>query len=195
MRTRYQNLSHHRKKRFSKIVKIGFISLSVITMSGVVWWSFKSESNDRHHKPFSKSVTENKLHTIQYTSHDEKGNKRTLNASRGVQISKDHFDVENPIFYFDTKRGESIQVQAKSAILDQAKKMIEAKGGITVVSSQGYRIETPQATLDTEKSVIAGDHGVKAEYNQAIAKARSFSFDQSRRILSLSGNVVLNSKM
>ena len=87
-------------------------------------------------------------------------------------------------------RGErDYRLLAASGIYDRDRSRLDLNDGIEVTTSDGYRFQTPSATVDLERSWVAGSEPIDGGGPGGTLSADRFEFEDGGRILRFEGRV------
>jgi lipopolysaccharide export system protein LptC len=82
-----------------------------------------------------------------------------------------------------------VHLLAASGIYDRASEDVELAGGIEVTTSDGYRFETPSATVNLERGRVAGRQPIEGSGPSGTIAAKRFEFRDGGDVLRFNGRV------
>lgn len=84
----------------------------------------------------------------EYKSTDNKNQPYTITADRGVETSAEEIDLTRPKLVIHLKSGDEVTLTSNSGKLDKLTNTMRLIGNVTLIHSQGYRLETAEAWID-----------------------------------------------
>ena len=146
----------------------------------------------------SPDIKENRMVQPQYVSTDKKGQPFTVDAEWAKKKEENLSDLVKPHGTMVMKKGETLELSAKTGQYDSEKKILNLEGDVTLTSSDGYRLKTEHAHVDSDEKIIEGDSYIEGEGPAgSIMGQNGFKVEnkaEGKKLLTLKGQsrVVIN---
>lgn len=89
----------------------------------------------------------------------------------------------------DAAGRRDFRIVALSGIYDRNKEKLELSGGIELTTSDGYRFETPSASVDLDRARVVGQEPIAGAGPSGTLAADRFEFEDGGQILRFKGRV------
>jgi lipopolysaccharide export system protein LptC len=162
-------MTSHNMKRYSSFVGLMKIILPVgilLTIGLAIGWPYLHSVEKDETKVVdisSPDIKENRMVQPQYVSTDKKGQPFTVDAEWAKRKNENLSDLVKPHGTMIMTKGETLELNAKTGQYDNEKKILNLEGDVTLTSSDGYRLKTEHAHVDTEEKIIEGDSYIEGE--------------------------------
>lgn len=103
-----------------------------------------------------------RLSGANYATVTEDGTELSLRARKAVPDLNGKLSAEGMELIWQTREGMRADLIAEKGVSDPTTDQITLSGGITMTTSTGYRIITPELTASTDRSVIVAPQEVRA---------------------------------
>lgn len=109
-------------------------------------------------------IRENRMVRPHYVSTDEKGQPFHVDAAWAKQNPDDNLaNLTNPSGSLTMEEGETFDLKANEGRYDSVGKALDLKGKVTLVSTNGYHVQTEKAHVDIGSKVIEGDSLIEGD--------------------------------
>lgn len=102
-------------------------------------------------------IQENRMVNPEYVSTDKKGQPVRVDAEWAKKQTDTLSDLVKPHGTMVMAEGETLEVNAKSGQYDNEKKTLNLEGDVTLTSTDGYKLKTESASVDTEDKIVEGN--------------------------------------
>lgn len=195
--------SHH-KKGYSSFVNLMKVILPVgilLTIGFAIMWPYL-HSLEKEEKAVvdasNPDIKENRMVSPQYVSTDKKGQPIKVEAEWAKKNDNNISDLIKPHGSIVLEKGETLELSAKNGQYDEASKILNLEGEVTLTSSDGYHIKTEKAGVDTENKVVEGNSFIEGEGPAGSIKGKDgFKVEnkpEGKKVITLKGQsqVIIN---
>lgn len=131
----------------------------------------------------TQSALLNYVSALQYKGESTKGQHFHIQSNHGTEISKNEVALEHIQGTMDTKKGETIAMNATQGIFDKEAQSMQLSGNVTLAHENGLKIFTNSATFDFNTNGAHGETPINGEHNGAKIKANSFKVNNGTEIV------------
>lgn len=161
---------HPSLKRYSRYVSLMKfllpfgISLSLgIAIGWPYFLSLGKEEKSISIDPSHPDIQESRMIRPHYVSTDQKGQPFHVNAEWAKQRTETLADLISPQGTITLLEGQTFHLKAQEGHYESNKKLLNLKGGVTVTSTDGYNIQTEEASISVDHKIIEGDDYIEGE--------------------------------
>lgn len=104
-------------------------------------------------------------------------------------IRPNRVHLEHPAADIAAQGPRDIRVMATSGIYDRDRERLDLSGGIELTTSDGYRFETPSATLTLDQGHVVGHEPIAGTGPRGTLSAQRFEFENGGEVLRFNGRV------
>jgi lipopolysaccharide export system protein LptC len=97
--------------------------------------------------------------------------------------------LEQPAGDLDSAGSRDFRIVALSGLYDRDKEKLELSGGIELTTSDGYRFQTPSASVDLDRARVVGREPIAGSGPSGTLEAERFEFEEGGEILRFKGRV------
>lgn len=108
-------------------------------------------------------IRENRMVRPHYLSTDEKGQPFHVDAEWAKEQTENLSNLVSPEGSIIMTKGQTFNVKATSGQYDSEKKVLDLRGNVTLVSTDGYHAQTEKARITMDQKVIEGDNYIEGE--------------------------------
>jgi lipopolysaccharide export system protein LptC len=132
-----------------------------------------------------------RMHRPRYvgqTKHDEPFELTAASAALDP-LSPSRVHLDQLAAEIDARGERDFRLQAVSGIYDRDRDRLDLSDGIEVTTSDGYRFETPTASVNLERGRVVGDQPIAGAGPSGTLAADRFEFEDGGQILRFKGRV------
>ena len=131
------------------------------------------------------------MHQPRYVGQTENAEPFELTAASAYldPIRPDRVHLDQPVGDLDSAGRRDFRIVAVSGIYDRNKENLELSGGIELTTSDGYRFESPSASVDLDRARVVGREPIAGAGPNGTLAAERFEFEDGGKILRFKGRV------
>jgi len=179
---------------YVRIMRVALVAASAALAGALALWPLLRDEersfvlNEEAMRPGDEAV---RIVGPTYRGTDDRDRMFTIAAERAVQASPDDpiVTLEGIDAYMELDADRSAAVQAAGGIYDTREETVRVPGGMTVTTSDGYRLEGRAATVDLAGKMVSSDQPVSGRGPLGRIQAERFSLDIDGRKAVFEGNV------
>ncbi|HYZ27293.1 MAG TPA: LPS export ABC transporter periplasmic protein LptC [Geminicoccaceae bacterium] len=132
-----------------------------------------------------------RMHQPRYVGQTENAEPFELTAASAYldPIRPDRVHLDQLAGDLDSSGRRDFRIVAVSGIYDRNKEKLELSGGIELTTSDGYRFETPSASVDLDRARVVGREPIAGAGPNGTLAAERFEFEDGGEILRFNGRV------
>lgn len=186
--------------RYVSLMKF-LLPVGILLSVGLTFlWPYLQSSNKENMMVVDMSqpeIRENRMIRPHYMSTDEKGQPFQVDAEWGKQQTEKLVDLVTPKGSMNMIEGQTFNLVAQKGKYDSEAKILDLEGDVTLVSTDGYRVQTEKAQVSIDNKIIEGNSYIEGEGpTGAIMGEKGFKVESrpKGKVLTLKGRsqVVIN---